>query len=112
MKIRVFFYAIAIILVPGIIGCGDSDKDLKKDTKEIAEIMCKSIDAMHKLRIADPADSQRIQKLQSDEENIQVEMKALYKQFNTKYGDKIKKPEFVKKFRKYLSISMLDCKCI
>ena len=110
MKTGIFIKAVMIALILCIFGCGDGDKELQKDTKIIADAMCKNLDAMHKLRIASPEDSILIKKLQGDIQKIQDEMKSLYQEFNRKFGEKTKTFEFSKKFRKYLSVSILDCK--
>lgn len=110
MKINVTLCLILIAGLIGISGCVSKDKELKKDAKEIAEVMCKTIEAMKKLKMVEPSDSQAVNKLQLEYENIQAEMATVYKAFNIKYGDKTRSDEFNEKFRKYLDKSMLDCK--
>ena len=110
MKISVIFYSILIAGLIGISGCGNEDRELKKDTKEIADVMCKTMGAMTKLKAVDPADSAMVSRLQAEYQMIQADMAKLYEEFRKKYGDKTTSKEFTEKFRKYLNESMLDCK--
>ena len=112
MKIRVILYSILLAGIFGIPGCKGENKELKKDTKEIATVMCKSLEAMKNLKMADPADSLLVKKLQGEYKNIQKEMTIIYQKFKTKYGDKATTKEFSEEFRKYLSESILDCKSL
>ncbi len=110
MKISVIFYSILIAGLIGISGCGSEDRELKKDTKEIADVMCKTMGAMTNLKAVDPADSVKVARLQAEYQIIQAEMSKLYEEFRKKYGEKTTSKEFSGKFRKYLNESMLDCK--
>ena len=74
--------------------------------------MCKSLEAMENLKMADPADSLQVLKLQADYKKVETEMTILYQEFRTKYGEKVKSKEFNEEFRKYLNESMLDCKSL
>lgn len=112
MKSRAIFYTILIAGILGIAGCKSEDKELKKDAKNIADVMCKSLEAMKSLKTVDPADSVLVNKLQAEYQNIQSEMTILYQEFKTKYGKKATTKEFNKEFRKYLNESMLDCKSL
>ncbi|MCX6304342.1 MAG: hypothetical protein NT040_05195 [Bacteroidetes bacterium] len=112
MRIRAFLYFILLAGILGTSGCNSEDKELKKDTVEIAAVMCKSLEAMKNLKSADPADSAMVGKLQGDYKNIQDEMMILYQKFKTKYGEKASSKEFNEKFRKYLNAAMLDCKTL
>ena len=112
MKMKTALYCVMIALVMGVTGCGGGNKELKKDAKDFADAMCKSIETTQKLRAANPADSVLLKKLQMEQHNIGVEMTILYQEFKKKYGDKAKTPEFNKEYRKYLSESMLDCECL
>ena len=112
MKIRIILFSIFILGFFGISGCKSEYKELKKDTKDIADVMCKSLEAMKNLKMADPTDSLKVKKLQMDYQNIQTEMMILYQKFRTKYGNKTKSKEFNEVFRKYLNESMLDCKSL
>jgi hypothetical protein len=112
MKTRILLYSILISGIIGISGCGSKDKELRKDAKDIADIMCKSIESMKNLRTADPADSVTVQKLQMEYKKVETEMSLLYQEFKTKYGNKVESREFNEKFRKYLNESMLGCKSL
>lgn len=112
MKPIHIFYLIIIAGIIGITGCGGKDKELKADATDIANIMCRSIDAMKKLRGADPADSLMVKKLQVEYNIIQEEMTKVYQDFRTKYKEKVTTKEFSDQFRKYLNTAMLDCKSL
>jgi len=108
-------HILSLFLIAGIIGvsgCSSEDKELKKDAREIADVMCKSMEAMKNLRLADPADSVLVYKLQEEYQLIESDMSALYQKFRTKYGEKTTSKEFAEKFRKYLNEAMLDCKSL
>ncbi len=112
MKINVI---LSLILAAGIFvisGCGSENKELKKDARNIADAMCKNIEAMKNLRIADPADSLLIEKLQLQYELVESEMTALNEAFRKKWEEKAATEEFKTEFRKYLSEAMLDCKSL
>ena len=112
MKIRI---SLAFILVAGILnltGCGNENKELKKDAQEIAGVMCRSMEAMKNLRSADPADSIKVHQLQEEYNKVEMEMTSLYDDFKTKYGESTTSKEFAEQFRKYLNEAMLDCKSL
>ncbi len=112
MKIRHIVSLFLIAGVIGVTGCSREDKELKKDAREIANVMCKSMEAMKNLRSADPADSALVYKLQEEYQLIESDMTALYQDFRTKYGEKTTSKEFAGQFRKYLNEAMLDCKSL
>lgn len=112
MKFNLLLYSILITGIIGISGCGSENKELKKEAKGIADVMCRSMEAMKNLRAADPADSIMIHKLQQEYARVESEMTILYEDFRTKYGEKTTSKEFSKQFRKYLNEAMLDCKSL
>jgi hypothetical protein len=112
MKLIVILFSFLITGIIGFSSCKSEDKELKKDAVTIADAMCKSIEAMKNLRMADPADTLRVQKLQSEYESIEAEMTMLNEKFRIKHSEKVNTDEFKREFRKLLSESMLDCKCL
>jgi hypothetical protein len=70
MKFSIILSAILIAGIICISSCSGENKELKKDASNIANAMCKSIEAMKNLRMADPADSLQVHKLQADYESI------------------------------------------
>ena len=112
MKIRIILFSILILGLCGISGCKNEDKELRKDAKNIADVMCKSVEVMKNMKTADPADSVLMQKLRLEYNNVETEMTVLYQEFKTKYRDKVSSREFNEEFRKYLNESMLDCKSL
>jgi len=112
MKNRVIFYPVLIGAILWFSGCAGDDTELRTDTRAIADIMCRSLEAMKNLKTVDPADSVKVKSLQLDYNNIQGEMTIIYKDFRTKYGEKTNSTKFNKVFRKYLNESMLDCKSL
>jgi hypothetical protein len=112
MKISNIIFSFLIAGTLAISGCKSENKELMKDAKNIADVMCRSIDAMKTLRMADPADSQMVKKLQADYAAIEAEMSLLNENFRIKYTDKVNTDEFKNEFRKLLSKSMLDCKSL
>jgi hypothetical protein len=112
MKISVILSFILIAGMIGISGCGSQNKELKKDAKNIADAMCKNVEAMKNLRTANPADSMVIQKLQTEYEKVEAEMITLNDAFKKKWGEKATSEEFKQEFRKYLNEAMLDCKSL
>jgi hypothetical protein len=108
MNLRTIIPVLLIALVIGITGCG-GNKELDKDAAGIADIMCRNIDAMNKIRDADPADSALLTKLHAEAQQVQIEMTILYKEFEQKYGEKAKTDEFNKAFAKSLRKFMLEC---
>jgi len=91
-----------------LVGCS-GNKELKKDAKGIADIMCKNIDVMNKLRAADPADSVQLMKLQQDAKQVQIEMTIVYQEFKEKNKNKLEDEKFNKNFARELRKSMLEC---
>ena len=87
---------------------GCNSDDLKKDTTQIGDAMCRNITVMSQLRLANPDDTATINKLQAEVKNIQAEMTVLYQNFNKKYGDKTKDIGFNKRFSRELRRTMLD----
>jgi hypothetical protein len=112
MKIRVLCYLVLLMGLIGFAGCKNENTALKNEAKHIADVMCKSVEAMKNLRMADPADTLQVQKLQLEYEKVEAEMDAIYKEFRAKYSDKTDSKEFNEEFRKYLNESMLDCKSL
>lgn len=106
MRVRQLF--LPVILTGIIIFSGCKSNELKKDTDQIGDAMCRNIEVMSKLRAANPNDTATINKLQADVKKIQDEMKILYQDFNKKYGDKVKDKEFTKKFSSELRRTMID----
>ncbi len=88
-------------------GCGN--RELKKDAARIGDAMCRNIEIMNKMKAASPIDSVTLKNLQAQSGQLQNEMTVLYKEFNDKYGEKIKDQEFTKKFNRELRKAMLDC---
>ncbi len=112
MKTGRILYLILIAAILGFSGCSSENQELKNDAKNIAEAMCKSIEAMKNLQTADPADSVQIQRLQADYKKIEAEMTALNDEFRKKYVGNVNSKEFTDQFRKYLNEAMLDCKSL
>jgi hypothetical protein len=112
MKIRIIIYSVLFAGIVGMTGCKSENTALKNDAKIIAETMCKNLEAMKRLKSANPSDSVLLIKLQSEHQKIQEEMAMLFQKFKTKYGDKAMTKEFNEEFRKYLDESMLDCKSL
>ena len=88
-------------------GCGN--RELKKDAARIGDVMCRNIDILNKMKAASPIDSVTLNDLQAKSGQLQNEMTVLYKEFNQKYGEKIKDQEFTKNFNRELRKAMLDC---
>lgn len=112
MKTGRILYLILIAAILGFSGCSSENQELKNDAKNIADAMCKSIEAMKNLQTADPADSVQIQRLQADYKKIEAEMTALNDEFRKKYVGNVNSKEFTDQFRKYLNEAMLDCKSL
>jgi len=101
-----------ILVTSGIFlfaGCGGASKELKQDAKNIAEAMCKNIEAMNKLKAADPGDTAIIQELQEESKQVQIEMTILYQEFKNKYKEKVNEGKFNKEFAEELRKCMIDC---
>lgn len=98
---------VAVSLV--VIYSCNSDSTFKKDVEGISQSMCRNIDVMNRLKAANPADSVTVKKLQADAHQVQVEMTVLYKEFESKYKEKMKDDKFNKNFAKELRKSMLNC---
>jgi hypothetical protein len=99
---------LTLIFLVFIFSCS-SNSDFKKDVAGISESMCRNIEIMNKLKAANPADSATVKKLQADAQQVQAEMKMLYKKFTTTYKDKLKDDKFNKSFSRELRKSLLDC---
>jgi hypothetical protein len=93
-------------------GCGGVNKEIKQDAKNIADAMCKNIEAMNKLRAANPGDSVLVQELQMQAKQVQIEMTILYQEFKAKYKEQTKEEKFNKEFSKELRKAMLECKSL
>jgi len=107
---RIFIYLTGLIVIIFILtGCGEASAELKKDTKNIADVMCKNIEAMNKLRAANQNDSLQLAKLQMEAKQVQIEMTILYQEFKDKYKKKITDEKFKKSFAKELRQAMIDC---
>jgi hypothetical protein len=112
MRISLVYLLFLTIGIAGLSGCTSENKELKQDARRIASAMCNNLYAMKKLKMANPADSVGIKKIQAEVKEIQADMAILYTDFNTKYAEKAKTDEFNREFRKYLNESMLDCKSL
>ena len=110
MKTRVLFFTVLVSIAGVFTGCVKENKALKQEAVEIADIMCKSVEAMQVLQSTDPADSVKIHRAQSDYRKIQEEMATLYRNFHTKHGNQNDDKAFNNEFRKYLNEAMLGCK--
>jgi hypothetical protein len=108
MNIRNWLPALMIALIIALAGCGGNE-ELDRDAKNIADAMCKNIDVMNKIRDANPSDSALLAGLQAEAEQVRMEMAALYKDFEQKYGEKAKTEEFSREFSKSLRKSILEC---
>ncbi len=103
-SIQLTFGLILIILISSC-----TDKQLRKDTLPIADAMCRNIEAMTKLKNANPADSAGIAQLQEHARQVQIEMTVVYSEFKEKYKDKLNDKKFNDKFSKELRKAMLNC---
>ncbi|HNW72598.1 MAG: hypothetical protein PHP04_00035 [Bacteroidales bacterium] len=112
MKNRNIIFFVVILFVFALAGCNSGDRELRQDAKGIADLMCRNIESMNKLRNADPADSMMSQKLQMEAHDIQVEMTIVYQEFKKKHAEKINDAGFNKKFGQYLREAMLECKSL
>jgi len=88
-------------------GCGN--RGLKEDAVKIGDAMCRNIEIMNKLRAANPSDSATLEKLHSQQHQLEIEMTILYKEFGDKYKEKTKDPKFNKNFARELRKAMIDC---
>ena|ERR1039457_6013856 len=104
VKKLLLFTALSGIII--ISGC--KSHELKKDTDQIADAMCRNIEVMYKLKAARSDDTATINKLQADVNKIQDEMTNLYKEFKQKYGDKYNDKEFNKQFSTELRRNMIE----
>lgn len=109
MKISNFSFFLLMFLFL-LAGC--SGNDVKEDAKKIGDAMCRNIDVMHRLKMANPADEEQVAKLQEEINAINAEMEILYKEFNTRWGEKTKDKEFARSFRVELRKAMLECKSL
>lgn len=108
MKITRPSYLLMIVMVFVLAGCG-SNKELKNDAKDIADVMCKNIEIMNRVHAANPADSVQVAKLQQEAEQIQIEMTIVYQEFKTKNKNKLTDDKFNKDFAQELRKAMLKC---
>lgn len=106
MQVKQLFLPVMITGIIFFSGC--KSNELKKDTDQIGDAMCRNIEVMSKLRAVNLNDTATINKLQADVKKIQNEMTILYQEFKKKYSDKIKDKEFNKKFSTELRRTMLD----
>lgn len=108
MKILRILYPLMIVVVFVLAGCG-GNKELKKDAKDIAEVMCKNIEIMNRVYAANPADSVQVEKLQQEAKQIQIEMTIVYQEFKTRNKNKLTDDKFNKDFAQELRKAMLEC---
>ncbi len=102
------FYLLTIVMVFVLAGCG-GNKELKKDAQDIADVMCKNIDIMNRVRTANPADSVQVAKLQQEAKQVQIEMTIVYQEFKAKNKNKLTDDKFNKDFARELRKAMLEC---
>ncbi len=107
MNIRNLFLPAILGVILVFSGCGN--RGLKKDAARIGDAMCRNIEILNKMKAASPIDSVTLKNLQAQSGQLQNEMTTLYKEFNDKYGEKIKDQEFTKKFNRELRKAMLEC---
>ena len=107
MNNRNSFLFVLICICLLISGCGN--RELKKDAARIGDAMCRNIEILNKMKAANPVDSVVMNDLRSQSDKLQKEMTVLYKEFNDKYGEKIKDQKFTKNFNRELRKAMLDC---
>jgi len=88
-------------------GCGN--RELKKDAARIGDAMCRNIEILNKMKAANPEDSVTMKSLRSQSNQLQNEMTIVYREFNEKYGEKVKDQKFTKKFNRELRKAMLNC---
>lgn len=108
MKITRILYPLMIVMVFVLAGCG-GNKELKKDAKDIADVMCKNIDVMNRVRAANPADTAQVAKLQQEAKQVQIEMTIIYQEFKAKNKNKLTDDKFNKEFNQELRKAMLEC---
>lgn len=108
MKMTRILYSLMIIMVFVLASCG-GNKELKKDAKDIADVMCKNIDVMNKVRAANPADTAQVAKLQQEAKQVQIEMTIVYQEFKAKNKNKLADDKFNKEFNQELRKAMLEC---
>lgn len=107
MNFKTFFLPTLVGVILLFSGCGN--RELKKDAARIGDAMCRNIENLNKMRAANPADSVTMKNLRSQSDHLLTEMTIVYKEFNEKYGEKIKDQNFTKKFNRELRKAMLDC---
>jgi hypothetical protein len=112
MRMKAVLYSILFTVVLGMTGCNRADRELNNEARKISDAMCKSLDVMHKLQTANPADCVLVRKLRLQVEDNKIEMTTLYTEFRKKYTKQINTPEFNQKFHKLMAKAMLDCKCL
>jgi len=107
MNFKNSFFPAVIGVVLLFSGCGN--RELKKDAARIGDAMCRNIEIMNRMKAANPADCTLMKNLRLQADQLENEMKVVYKDFNDKYGEKVKDQEFTKKFNRELRKAMLDC---
>ena len=112
MKLRNLIPLTLLSCILLLTACNREDAAVKKDAKAIAEVMCKSLEAMKSLKSVNPEDTALITQLQEKYRGVEQEMTGLYDGFRKKYEAKMSDKEFTKKFRRYLNEAMLDCKSL
>jgi len=101
-------YSLMIVIIIALAGCG-GNKELKRDAKDIADVMCKNIDVMNRVRAANPADTAQVAKLQQEAKQVQIEMTIVYQEFKEKNKNKLTDDKFNKDFARELRKAMLEC---
>jgi hypothetical protein len=109
IQMRKIFLPVIIFSMIVVGGCKRENAELKESAKQIGDAMCRNIDAMNKIRAANPNDTATINKLQGDAKKVQIEMTILYQEFKKKYGEKANDKEFNKEFSNELRKAMLNC---
>lgn len=108
MKIRTALVALSVTAIIALAGC--SNNTLKKDVEPLADAMCRFIELENKLKaVQDTADSVTLAGLMDARKQLTIEMTVLNKEFQDKYGDKIKDADFGKKFGKIMNDQLLEC---
>jgi hypothetical protein len=108
MKINSVLSILLITVIIVIWGCGEN-KELKKDVANVADAMCKITGVMHKLRVADPADSVAFAELQMEEKQCEIEMNILNQEFQQKYKSKLSDKKFQKEYSREIRKAILNC---
>jgi len=107
MKIKSLLLPITIIGLIGFSGCSNQ---LAEDVEPLASAMCKYIGIQNDLKKAvEGNDSINIHLFTAERNKLQIEMTILNREFNEKYGDKIKDQKFGKKFKREMNKAIIDC---